>query len=174
MYLDNNYKDIITVFNKYNVKYIVAGAFAMSKVGYSRSTYDIDLWIEKTKENAINIYHALDEFGVPFSIEPDDFLKEKSVLQIGIKPCRIDILTDIDGLDFTNAWENSSLVDFGGLKARSLSISDLIINKTATNRPKDKLDLEQLKALAQITEKELSLSDYAKKYDSDKNKDLGV
>jgi len=80
MYLTQDYKDIIELFNKHNVKFLIAGAYAMAKVGYSRSTYDIDLWIEKTKGNAINIFNALNEFGVPFKINPDDFLASNSVL----------------------------------------------------------------------------------------------
>ncbi len=73
-----------------------------------------------------------------------------SVLQIGIEPNRIDILTDIDGLTFKEAWENRQLVTFDNLEAYSLEINDLIKNKTASNRPKDKLDLVQLKELAKI------------------------
>ena len=120
----------------------------MSKVGYSRSTYDIDLWVEKTKINAINIFNALEEFGVPFRINPDDFLIPNSVLQIGIDPNRIDILTDIDGLTFEEAWKNRQEVSFDEIKAYSLELHDIIKNKTASNRPKDKLDLVQLKELA--------------------------
>lgn len=150
MYLTQDYQDIIELFNKHEVKYLVAGAYAMSKVGYSRSTYDIDLWIDKTKENAIKIFNALDEFGVPFNIEPDDFLAPNSVLQIGIEPNRIDILTDVDGLKFEDAWENKQEVKFDKLKTYSLEIHDIIKNKEASNRPKDKLDLVQLKELAQL------------------------
>jgi len=150
MYLTQDYKDIIELFNKHNVKFLIAGAYAMSKVGYSRSTYDIDLWIEKTKQNAINIFHALDEFGVPFKIDPDDFLAPNSVLQIGIESNRIDILTDIDGLTFAQAWKNKQLVEFNETSAYSLEIHDIIKNKTASNRPKDKLDLVQLKELAKL------------------------
>lgn len=149
MYLTQDYKDIIELFNKHNVKYLIAGAYAMSKVGYSRSTYDIDLWIEKTKENALNIFNALNEFGVSFVIEPDDFLEPNSVLQIGIEPNRIDILTDIDGLTFNEAWLNKQIAEFDDLKAFTLEINDIIKNKKASNRPKDKLDLVQLKELAQ-------------------------
>lgn len=147
MYLTQDYKDIITLFNKHNVKFLIAGAYAMSKVGYSRSTYDIDLWIKKTKENAMSIFNALDEFGVPFEINPDDFLAPNSVLQIGIEPNRIDILTDIDGLTFQEAWQNKELVAFDEIEVYSLEINDIIKNKTASNRPKDKLDLVQLKEL---------------------------
>lgn len=151
MYLTQDYQDIIFLFNKYQVKYLIAGAYAMSKVGYSRSTYDIYLWIEKTTQNAINIFHALDEFGVPFKIDPDDFLAPNSVLQIGVEPNRIDILTDIDGLTFEEAYKNKQLVKFDTLEAYSLEIHDIIKNKTASNREKDKLDLVQLKKLAKLS-----------------------
>ncbi len=151
MYLTQDYQDIIELFNKHNVKYLIAGAYAMSKVGYSRSTYDIDLWIDKTKKNAINIFNALDEFGVPFKIEPDDFLAPNSVLQIGIEPNRIDILTDVDGLIFEDAWNNKLVVEFDNIKAFSLEINDIIKNKEASNRPKDRLDLVQLKELSQLS-----------------------
>ena len=73
MYLTDDYKDIIEIFNDHNVKYLVSGAFAMSKLGYSRATYDIDLWVEKSEENAIKIYQALEEFGLPYTIKPSEF-----------------------------------------------------------------------------------------------------
>jgi len=152
MYLTQDYQDIIELFNKHDVRYLIAGAYAMSKVGYSRSTYDIDLWIDKTTKNAINIFNALDEFGVPFKIEPDDFLAPNSVLQIGIEPNRIDILTDVDGLTFEEAWNNKLAVEFDDIKAFSLEINDIIKNKEASNRPKDRLDLVQLKELAQLSD----------------------
>ncbi|MBD3843895.1 MAG: hypothetical protein IE909_18865 [Campylobacterales bacterium] len=148
MYLTQDYQDIIELFNKHNVRFLIAGAYAMSKVGYSRSTYDIDLWVDKTKKNAINIYNALAEFGVPFEIEPDNFLEPNSVLQIGIEPNRIDILTDIDGLTFDAAWSNKQVATFDTIEAYTLEINDLIKNKKASNRPKDKLDLVQLEELA--------------------------
>jgi hypothetical protein len=174
MYLTQDYKDIIELFNKHNVKYLIAGAFAMSKVGYSRSTYDIDLWVEKTIENAIKVYKALDEFGVPFEIVPDDFLQDNSVIQIGIAPSRIDILTDIDGLEFSEAYSNSNVSDFDGLKAYSLCVKDLIKNKSSTKRKKDILDIEQLKALVKSLENkntEIDMSDFDFEYISTEDKE---
>jgi len=151
MYLTQDYKDIVELFNKHRVKYLIAGAFAMSKVGYSRSTYDIDLWVEKRHENALNIFNALEEFGLPFSLSPNDFLEPNSVIQIGIVPNRIDILTDIDGVVFEEAWANKKEVSFGDITSYSLNIDDLIKNKMASNRPKDKLDLEQLKEIVRLS-----------------------
>lgn len=143
MYLTDDYKDIIEIFNEYHVKYLISGAFAMSKLGYSRATYDID-WLKKVKK----IHQALEEFGLPYIItKPSDFLQENSVIQIGIEPNRIDILTDIDGVDFTNAWKNKIEVNFDGLITYSLSLDDLILNKSSTQREKDKMDLIYLKEL---------------------------
>ena len=151
MYFTEDYKELLEIFNEHEVKYLVAGAFAMSELGYSRATYDIDLWVEKSKENAIKIVNSLEEFGVLFELSPNDFLEPNCVIQIGNIPNRIDILTDIDGLDFENSWQNKNKIDFDGLTTYSLSLDDLIINKSSTKRAKDKLDLEQLKELSKIS-----------------------
>ena len=151
MYFTEDYKELLEIFNEHEVKYLVAGAFAMSELGYSRATYDIDLWVEKSKENAIKIVNSLEEFGVLFELSPNDFLEPNCVIQIGNIPNRIDILTDIDGLDFENSWQNKNKIDFDGLSTYSLSLDDLIINKSSTKRAKDKLDLEQLKELSKIS-----------------------
>ncbi len=150
MYLTQDYEDIITLFNKYSVRYLIAGAYAMSKVGYSRSTYDIDIWVDKSQENAINIKKALEEFGIPFTIALDDFLSPNSVIQIGIEPNRIDILTDVDGLTFEQAWQNKETVSFEQLKAYTLNIEDIIKNKKASNRKKDRFDVIELERLKKL------------------------
>ncbi len=125
------------------------------EIGFSGlTTYDIDLWIDKAEENGVNIVLALEEFGIPFSLEFDDFLAAESVFQIGVEPNRIDILTDIDGVRFEDAWENREVAEFGTLQAYSMGINDLIKNKSASGRPKDKLDLVQLKALAKQRKKQ--------------------
>jgi len=147
MYLTQDYIDIITLFNKHNVRYLIAGAYAMSKIGYSRSTYDIDIWIDKSKKNATNIKKALEEFGVSFAISEDDFLSPNSVIQIGIEPNRIDILTDIDALTFNQAWQNKEVVFFDDLRTYTLNIEDIITNKKASNRKKDKYDVVELEKL---------------------------
>ena len=147
MYLTDDYKDIIYLFNKYNVEYLIVGAYAMAVFGYSRSTYDIDLWIDKSKENIEKVLNALEEFGIPFEISKDDLQKENSVIQIGIAPNRIDILTDIDGVDFKTAYKNRVLKDLDGIQISILNIDDLIKNKQSSNRAKDKIDIIELKKL---------------------------
>jgi len=142
-----DYQDILKVFNRHNVEYLIVGAYAMGNFGYTRSTHDIDLWVNKSKENAKKICDALEEFGVPFSIEPNDFMAQNSVIQIGLAPYRIDILTDIDGVDFESAWKNKVDGIILGVQTSIVSLKDLMHNKSSTNRPKDKLDMVQLKDL---------------------------
>jgi len=142
-----DYKDILEVFNSRNVEYLVVGAYAMGNFGYTRSTHDIDLWVNKSEGNAKKICDALEEFGIPFTVEPDDFMAKDSVLQIGIAPYRIDILTDIDGIDFEHAWENKVDGVILGVQTSIIGLKDLMLNKSSTNRPKDKLDMVQLKDL---------------------------
>lgn len=143
----NDYKDMLQLFNKYKVRYLVVGAYAMGNYGYSRHTLDIDLWIEKSVENAQNIQKAFEDFPVPYGITVEDLNTENLVLQIGIDPMRIDILTDIDGVDFEQAWNNRTNNSLFGEEIHFISIHDLIKNKSATNRTKDKYDVLELKKI---------------------------
>ena len=143
----NDYKDMLQLFNKYKVRYLVVGAYAMGNYGYSRHTLDIDLWIEKSVENAQNIQKALEDFPVPYEVTVEDLNTENLVLQIGIDPMRIDILTDIDGVDFEEAWNNRTNNSLFGEEIHFISIHDLIKNKSATSRTKDKYDVLELKKI---------------------------
>ena len=142
-----DYKDILQLFNQYGVKYLVVGAYAMGNYGYSRHTLDIDLWIEKSVNNAKNIQKAFHAFPIPYEITVDELNTENFVLQIGIDPMRIDILTDIDGVIFAEAWQHKTNNSLFGEKIHFISLHDLIKNKIATNRPKDKYDVLELKNL---------------------------
>lgn len=144
MYLTQDYQDIIELFNQNHVRYLIAGAYSMGVFGYARSTYDIDIWIAKDDENIDKVLISLEEFGVPFALDKKDLQKKDNVIQIGIVPNRIDILTDIDGVNFEDAWENRHIKQLGDINANILDIHDIIKNKSATQRPKDQLDLIEL------------------------------
>jgi len=143
----DDYKDMLQLFNKYDVKYLVVGAYAMGNYGYSRHTLDIDLWIEKSIDNAKKIQKAFSDFPIPYEITLDELTRENFVLQIGIEPMRIDVLTDIDGVDFAKAWQNKTNNSLFGENIHFISLHDLIQNKAATDRPKDKYDVLDLQKL---------------------------
>jgi len=142
-----DYKDMLQLFNKYKVKYLVIGAYAMGNYGYSRHTLDIDLWIEKSVENAKRIQKAFHDFSVPYEITIDELNTKNLVLQIGIDPMRIDILTDIDGVDFEKAWNDKTNNSLFGEEIHFISIHDLAKNKSLTGRTKDKYDVLELEKI---------------------------
>ena len=121
------------------------GAWAVSIYGQPRYTGDLDIFIRKSSENADRLLSALSDFGfgsVGFS--KADFLKSNSVIQLGYEPNRIDILTDISGVDFDKAWQKRELVKSEGLEIPFISRKHLIENKKAIGRAKDLADIENL------------------------------
>lgn len=154
----NDFKEILETFNKFKVQYLVVGAYAMGNYGYSRHTLDIDIWVNKTEENSLKIKSALEDFGVPYEIKNDEFTNDYVVFQIGVAPIRIDILTDIDGVDFISAWTNKTENSLLGEKIHFISLRDLIKNKKSTKRDKDLLDVVELEKLQKIITKDKGAS----------------
>ena len=143
--LNNHYKDILLILSEKKAKFILVGAYAMAAHGYPRSTMDIDLWVMPDPENALLVMQTLEDFGAPVSnLSPADLQTEGLIFQIGVAPCRIDIITSIDGLKFEDAFSRSKLTEIEGIPVHVLSIPDLIINKRATGRTKDLADAEAL------------------------------
>jgi predicted nucleotidyltransferase len=148
--LNNDYKDILLKLSNRKVKFLLVGAYAMAVHGYPRSTMDIDLWVMPDPKNAVLVLNALDDFGAPIGdLKAEDLQKEDMIFQIGVAPCRIDILTSVDGLKFEDAFENSQTVQIEGISVQVLSISDLIKNKRSTGRTKDLADAEDLEKIEQ-------------------------
>ena len=145
--LNNHYKDILSILSEKKVKFLLVGAYAMAVHGYPRSTMDIDLFIMPNPENALLALQALNDFGAPIGdLSVNDLQKEDLIFQIGVAPCRIDIITSIDGLSFKDAYAHSILTDIEGIPVHVLSIPDIIINKRATGRTKDLADAELLES----------------------------
>jgi len=127
------------------VKFLLVGAYAMAVHGFPRSTMDIDLFIMPDPENALLALEALNDFGAPTgNLSVEDLQKEDLIFQIGVAPCRIDIITSIDGISFKDAYARSILTDIEGIPVHVLSIPDIIINKRSTGRTKDIADAELL------------------------------
>jgi len=146
--LNKDYKDILLKLSDRKVKFLLVGAYAMAVHGYPRSTMDIDLWVMPDPENAVLVLNALDDFGAPIGdLKAEDLQKEDMIFQIGVAPCRIDILTSVDGLKFEDAFENSQTFQIEGISVQVLSITDLIKNKRSTGRIKDLADAQDLEKI---------------------------
>ena len=143
--LNSDYKDMLQVLLDNNVKFLLVGAYAMGAHGYPRATGDMDIWIEPTNENSVKVYRSMKAFGAPLhEIDEKTFAKPDIVFQIGVAPRRIDIITAISGVGFDDAYQQRQILEMEGLSIPILSLSDLIRNKRATGRDKDRLDADHL------------------------------
>ncbi len=122
--LNQDYKEMLQILQKHKVNYILVGAYALAAQGYPRGTLDIDIWVNPSKDNALNLYNALVEFGVPLRDINEDTFREKGIIfQIGVAPCRIDIITEISGpILFKEAITRSIKTEIEGLSLNILSI----------------------------------------------------
>jgi hypothetical protein len=133
------------LFNEEKVEYMVVGAYALAYHGLPRATGDIDIWIRRSNENADRVWRALSRFGVPLlDLTRDDLKKSETVLQIGIAPRRIDILTSIDGVEFDEAGPEREELEIEGITIPVIGRKHLLQNKRATGRPQDEADVARL------------------------------
>ena len=144
---DEDFREFINTLNQQEVDYILVGGFSVILYGYSRTTGDLDIWVKKSKENYKKLYNAFIKFGMPvFDMTEENFLNhpEWDVFTFGRSPVAIDIMTSVKGLDFDTSLKKSKIFQDAGLSIRTLHKNDLIAAKTASNRPKDQDDLENL------------------------------
>lgn len=129
------------------VRFLIVGGYALAAHGHPRATKDLDVWILLERSNAERLVAALDDFGMQsVGLEPEDFLEPEIVVQLGYPPVRIDLITSATGVDFDECWENRVMVGVGRVEAGFISEADLIINKRASARPQDLVDVEILEA----------------------------
>lgn len=146
--LNPDFREVLSEFAAERVEFVVVGAFALAAHGLPRAT-DIDLWVRPDQENAQRVWRALARFGAPVTeITPDDFAVPEMVVQIGVPPSRIDVLTSIDGVGFAEAWEERASIFVDGVEIPVIGREHLIRNKTAAGRPQDLADLARLRALS--------------------------
>jgi hypothetical protein len=146
--LNEDYKDILLAFGAANVEFLLVGAYAMAVHGYPRTTMDIDLWVMPSPENADAVLTALRRFGAPLhGLTKEDLQKDDTVFQIGVAPRRIDVITGASGLRFEEVYPRSLISELDGIPVRVPSLDDLIRNKRASGRNKDRADVEALEAL---------------------------
>jgi hypothetical protein len=145
MKVEKDFEEFIGLLNKHEVKYLIVGAYAMALYAEPRNTGDIDIFINPTKINADKILNVLKDFGfTDLDISINDLTKENMIVQLGVQPVRIDLLTSISGVKFKEAIESKEEKLFGSTKTFFISKELLIKNKKAIGRKKDLADLELL------------------------------
>ncbi|HTC37876.1 MAG TPA: nucleotidyl transferase AbiEii/AbiGii toxin family protein, partial [Steroidobacteraceae bacterium] len=145
--LNKDYREMLQCLLEENVRFLLVGAYALAVHGFPRATKDIDFFVWATPENANKLVRALARFGAPLQdISESDFSTAGTVFQIGNSPRRIDILTNISGIQFEQAYVNRKNIFLEGLEIPVISVSDLIANKRASGRSQDLADVEKLES----------------------------
>ncbi len=141
MSVSSDFKDLLRLFNDYQVKYLIIGGYAVIKYTEPRYTKGPDLWIRADPDNAAAVFQALRAFGAPLAgMTADDFAHEGYFYQMGVPPVRVDILMSIPGLVFDEAWARRVEADFDGVTVLFISRIDLVASKLASGRPQDIID----------------------------------
>ena len=145
--MNHDFKELLLTFNAHNVEYLIVGAHALAAYGHVRATKDMDVWVKPSRENAEQVLSALSDFGAPLrDLTIDDLSQTGTILQIGIPPLRIDIITEIDGVNFEDAWPARFQTSLGGVPVFVISREHLITNKKAAARLQDLADVEKLES----------------------------
>jgi len=142
-----DFRDFLDALNKAYVRYILVGGYSVVLHGYSRTTGDMNLWIERTSENYNRIIKAFHIFGMPlFDMTESNFLSHPiwDVFTFGTPPVAIDIMVNIEGLNFEEAFQKAIYFKDDDLKIRTINKNDLIVTKKIAGRAKDINDLENL------------------------------
>lgn len=150
--LPKDFRDFLLLLNTRNIRYLVVGGWAVALHGKPRYTKDIDILISRDKANASNLMAVLDEFGFgEVGVSENDFMKPGYVIQLGIAPHRIDILTGINVIDFDVAEKRKTIFNISGVPVNVIAVRDLITAKNAAGRLQDLADVEQLEKISKIT-----------------------
>ena len=145
--MNEDFQDMLAALLWSGARFLVVGAHALAIHGVPRATADLDIWVRADPANAERVWTALGRFGAPvdtLGAAPGDLARPGLVLQIGVPPRRIDILTELTGIDFESAWRSRVVHRIGSLEVPFLDRETLIRNKRATGRLRDLADVERL------------------------------
>lgn len=145
MKLPQDFREFLELFNSRSIEYMVVGSYALAYYGAPRYTGDIDVFVRRTETNAKLIIEALRDFGFSFpNLTAEDFLNDNNVVQLGMPPVRIDILTSLSGMPWETAAKHKENGEIDGIPVALIGRNDYIVNKRASGRAKDMADIEAL------------------------------
>jgi len=145
--VNEDFLDMLRALQGAGARFLIVGAHALAGHGIPRATGDLDIWVEATADNAARVWQALLDFGVPvgaLGIRQRDFTTRGVVIQVGLPPRRIDLLTSLTGLEFDSAWTTHVAVTVSGIALPFLGRDSLLANKRMLGRPQDLADVDAL------------------------------
>ncbi len=145
-----DFEEFLLELHAARVEFLVVGGLAVAHHGHARATKDLDVLVRPSDENAARVMRALQSFGAPvgsLGITESDFRTAGTIVQLGLPPVRIDLLTRIDGLDFDQATLDADSFEVSGTEVPVIGLQALLANKRASGRPQDLADVAALESL---------------------------
>jgi hypothetical protein len=146
--LHEDFREVLVLLAEAGAEFVIVGAYALAFHGAPRASGDIDLLVRASPENAERVVAALARFGAPLAsarVTAADFSQPGVVYQIGLPPRRIDVLTEISGVSFDEAWASRVTAEIEGRTISFIGRAALLKNKQAAGRLQDLADVERLR-----------------------------
>jgi predicted nucleotidyltransferase len=142
-----DYEEFVESLNKSGARYLIIGAHAVAFHARPRATKDLDIFIEPAPDNVERVLAAIRDFlGSDLGLKVEDLTIPGRIVQLGVAPSRIDLLSRLAGTrDFTSVWASRVDAKFGDVDAHYLSLDDLIQEKESADRDQDRADLRSLR-----------------------------
>jgi hypothetical protein len=145
MEIQPDFKELLELFNVRRVEYLIVGGYALAFHGAPRFTGDLDILVKSDPPNAHKILLALADFGFgSLGLTPEDFIEAERVVQLGVPPVRVDLISSLTGVAWSEAWAGRDKGSLGGVPVYFLGRAQFVINKRALGRKRDLADLEAL------------------------------
>jgi hypothetical protein len=145
MNIQQDFEELLKLLEEHKIEYLIVGGYAVAFHGYPRFTKDIDIYYNVSPTNIKKLQKAFLMFGfTPKDIPPETFTAKGNIITFGVEPVRVDIINDISGVEFNDAWKKKVRGKYGKVEVNFISKIDLIKNKTSTSRLRDKADAEKL------------------------------
>lgn len=155
MIFDENFVDFINLLEKQQARFVLVGGLAVLIHGHFRTTKDMDIFYDKSDDNALKVLNAINEFGFGYlKLTIEDIQDERGYIQLGREPVRIDLFCDLPGVIFPKVYEQAFLYEEDGFKLKVIHINHLIENKTKVGRLQDLDDVKKLKKIRDKRNKE--------------------
>lgn len=143
--LPGDFKEFLKLLIEAEVEYLLIGGYAVGYHGYPRTTADMDIWVAISPGNANKLVEVFRLFGMKDpSITPSLFQEPGKIIRMGVPPMRIEVLTEIDGVNFSDCYRARVITVIDGQTVSLISREHLRMNKLASGRHKDLDDLDHL------------------------------
>lgn len=142
--LPSDFREFLSLLNQARIEYLVVGGYAVGYHGHARATKDIDIWVSDARGNVQRLVEVLREFGFDAPVLAQWVADSQKTLRMGYPPVRIEVLTQVSGVQFSEAYPARIRAELDGIPVNIISLQHLKANKQAAGRHQDLADLENL------------------------------